>query len=433
VRLNAGTQVALVGLALILGFTAVTAATAPPLDAGTDAEASGPTLVGSFGQGWDGSVSELDAEGDPTWRHTGPHSYTSVERLPSGNVLVGYQDKRNGSAVTGVRILTPENRTVWRFEFDVATGRNSEVHDAERLPLGDILVAGMDRERVFIIDRSTKAITWQWNASSHYQAPADPLTRDWLHINDVDRIGDGRYLVSVRNANQLLIIERGAGVVETINDDREDGNDANCQIRNVQLAGDNPRCGDPSVLNHQHNPQWLGEGAVLVADSENDRVVELHRQSNGTWTVAWAVEAAGGIGFDWPRDADRLANGNTLIVDTRNNRLVEIDRDGTVVWTTRIPEQSYAAVRNGAEYPSGPQYSASEAETASGQPFPDQPFAGIGTLYGALRHALPLPYWVGEWHVLVSIVGVVLIGVGIGEIVRERGLPELRDIESTHD
>ena len=78
---------------------------------------------------------------------------------------------------------------------------------------------------VNIITVKDGAVTWQGNASSFYDSPADPMTTDWLHINDVDVIEEGRYLVSIRNANQLVIVERGAGVVDVINEDRSDQND----------------------------------------------------------------------------------------------------------------------------------------------------------------------------------------------------------------
>ena len=52
-------------------------------------------------------------------------------------------------------------------------------------------------------------------------------------------------------------------------------------------------------------------------------MVELHER-NGSWEVAWGVDSAQEVRFDWPRDADRLPNGNTLITDSRNNRVVEV-------------------------------------------------------------------------------------------------------------
>lgn len=399
--------------ALLIALAIVLAGSAVATPAGTEKTEPNDRqlLVGSMGSGWDGTVTAY--EGDSIkWKHTGARSYNGVVRLNESAALVAYQDAREGLPCdpypkpceeTGVQILrtnASEPRVAWDWSMPVRTGRNSEVHDAEPVPDG-ILIADMDRERVFILDQSTESIVWQWNASQHYQPPADPTTRDWLHINDVDAIGEGRYLVSVRNANQLLILKRGEGVVEVINRDHG-GPDSDCRgIRDNQLVGDDPRCGDDSVLDHQHNPQWLGDGRVLVADSENHRIVELQRQSDGDWTVAWQRGGAGGVAFDWPRDADRLPNGNTLVQDTRNRRVVELAPNGSVVHSQQVPAQSYDA-DIGSEYPAGNGY-----HQVSSQTVIRQPVALIGAVYGGLRHSLPwLPLWFGSWQ-LLAVVAVV--------------------------
>jgi hypothetical protein len=229
---------------------------------------------------------------------------------------------------------------------------------------------------------------------------------DWLHINDVDHLGGDRLLVSVRNANQLLVIERGAGVVEVVNEDVDDSNDANCRgPQGWQMVGEDPKCGDPGLLNHQHNPQWLGDGHILVADSENDRVVELER-TNGSWEIAWAIYRANGVRLDWPRDADRLPDGHTLITDTRNARLVELDQSGDVVWAAAAPPNVYEADR-GEEYPAGPAFD------AGGQtPTMDQPIHAVGLLHGGVQHSFGLPAWVGEWEFLGIVLGIVCVVAG---------------------
>ncbi|WP_049900966.1 hypothetical protein [Halococcus agarilyticus] len=94
------------------------------------------------------------------------------------------------------------------------------------LPGGEFLLTDMEYERLLTV-APNGTVTWQWNASGLYDAPPDPTTTDWLHINDVDRIGPDRYLVSVRNANQRLIVQRGEGVVEVVNEDTDD-RDARC-------------------------------------------------------------------------------------------------------------------------------------------------------------------------------------------------------------
>lgn len=398
----------LICASLLVGVTAATA-TNPIASPGP---ASGPTLVGAMGAGHDGQAVLLDKTGAVTWRYQ-PQAIMSVngvQRLEGGNVLMAVQYERDGQIRTGVRIVAPgDNSVVWNYSFPVATALNSEVHDAEVLPSGNIVLADMDAERIAIINRSTKSVEWQWRASQHYTPPTNASERDWLHINDVDHLGDERFLISVRNANQLLVIERDQGVVEVVNRDRSASNDGNCRgVRNNQLVGDDIRCGSPEILNHQHNPQWLGDGRVLVADSENDRVVELERR-DGRWEIAWVDHGANGQRYDWPRDADRLPNGNTLITDTRGGRLVEVDRNGSVVWATDAPPQSYDADR-GTEYPAGPPLNGS---VAGGRV--EQPFEVVSILHGSVQHAVGLPYWLGEWAFLAVFAGIV--GAWVGTIV----------------
>jgi hypothetical protein len=229
---------------------------------------------------------------------------------------------------------------------------------------------------------STGKQTWVWNASQYYSAPPDPTKTDWLHINDIDRIGADRYLVSVRNTNQLVIVERGKGVVEVVNKNR-----------------------DPTVLNKQHNPHWLGDGAVLVADSENNRVVELHRnESTGQWEEAWAVYEADGISLDWPRDADRLPNGNTLITDSRNNRVIEIAQNGRVVSSYQVPALPYEADRVPYDESFGEPYRFGDTNSVLGEHNTNIPI--LSPLLTGIQHVIPTPFWITEVHVFSALLAI---------------------------
>jgi hypothetical protein len=217
----------------------------------------------------------------------------------------------------------------------------------------------------------------------------------------------------VRNANQLLIVERGTGVVEVINEDRDGGD----RIR-----------GDPAVLHRQHNPQWLGDGAVLVADSENHRVVELHRTADG-WEPAWVLTGAAGEAFDWPRDADRLPGGATLVTDTRNARLLLVDESGATLAVHRLDYRTlpYEADVAGGEPVGGPRYAVAANDTPGGtatappaSPRVEAPHV-VPVLTPALRAlsaAVRLPRWFGELHLLAVLVG--LAGAAVGGVVRRR-------------
>ena len=424
-RVSYSTLLILAGVLLLGGVLLASSASAPAIGiTDHDDERRTRTLVGSQGggPGWHqyGSVYLLNGS-DVVWRETSAESYFDVTMTSNGTVLAGFMDGGYADCGpydapctrTGFQRIAPEPtpHVVGEFSIPVRTKSNSEVHDVEKLDSGAYLLTDMEHERIFTVKNGR--ITWQWNASSFYDAPADPTTTDWLHINDVDVIGQGRYLVSVRNANQLVIVERGEGVVDVINEDRSDRNDANCrksgQLRDTDGDGD-VRCGDPSVLNHQHNPQWLGENAVLVADSENDRVVELH-EKNGEWKVAWSLERAGGVALSWPRDADRLPNGNTLVTDTLNRRIIEVNESSEVVWSYKTPRIPYEADR----LPGGESVGASkygEAATTSRRANSEVPVLSI--LLVGLQAVYPrLPFWFGEVQLLFSLLSFGLIGSGV--------------------
>lgn len=71
--------------------------------------------------------------------------------------------------------------------------------------------------------------------------------------------------------------------------------------------------------------QRLRLGSTLIADTGNDRVIEVDAQDNRIWEFRQGLRA--------PRWAERLENGNTLIADTGNNRVIEVTPMGDVVFT----------------------------------------------------------------------------------------------------
>lgn len=70
--------------------------------------------------------------------------------------------------------------------------------------------------------------------------------------------------------------------------------------------------------------QRLRLGSTLLADSGNDRVIEVDAQDNRIWECRQGLRS--------PRWAERLENGNTLVVDSGNNRIIEVTPMGDVVF-----------------------------------------------------------------------------------------------------
>jgi len=178
--------------------------------------------------------------------------------------------------------------------------------------------------RLYVYNRSTDDIVWEYNFTDHYPETAgDGIGnhQDYTHVNDVDLVLNGSaYLTSPREFDRVLLINRTTK--ETVWELGEEDN--------------------YDLLHEQHNPVLLSNDppTVLVADSENDRVVEYEKRGD-EWTRTWLY----GKGLDWPRDADRLPNGNTLITDTANGRVIEVSPQGDIVWQYNTTFGPYEAER----------------------------------------------------------------------------------------
>lgn len=222
---------------------------------------------------------------------------------------------RNG--VERVNLTTGERRDVFSR---ITPGKHStRWHDVDRIDDERLLVADIDRDRVFVVNTTTELTEWAWDAQSDYDvASGGPYPDDWTHLNDVEYVEiDGREvaMVSLRNQDQVAFIDFERGLMDE-----------------WTLGSD----GDHETLYEQHNPDYIpperGGPAILVADSENSRIVEYQR-ANGSWERSWTWSDRR---MQWARDADRLPNGHTVVTDSNGDRVFEIDTDGEVVWSATV-------------------------------------------------------------------------------------------------
>jgi len=424
-----------------------------PTDSPTPTPADPRTLVGMQGE-WVGAGSAfMLSDTDKVWKETSADSYFEVSMLDDGTVLAAFanedaEDCGNLSTPqcgrTGYRHIDPGAdggpKIISEYSFPVKSMTNSEVHAVDKIGPEEYVFTDMDQERIVVVENGTEV--WEWRASQEYEAPEDPTSRDWLHINDVDQIEPGKFLVSVRNANQIVVVERGKGVIETINKDR--GSDASTCTKNDRRLYDadddgDIQCGDPSIMHAQHNPQWVRPGVVMVADSENDRVIELQRTENGTWELAWVVHDIDGLGsLRWPRDADRLPNGHTLITDSLGKRIIEVDEKGDYVWSKGTNKIPYEADRlpagefagrylgpNGTDTPTSEPGTDNRTSTATPENVTTLPsvgdpddvenvrgneIPGLSLAMAGLRGTFSwIPYWFVEFHLTVTALSVGLV------------------------
>nr|WP_255199014.1 aryl-sulfate sulfotransferase [Halorarius litoreus] len=359
--------------------------------------------------------------GDVNWEYNGEENgivwFYDVDPLQNGSLLI--TGTKPGKTV--VTVWDPESQqTQWSRTFDW-----EDTHDIDLVNGDQLLVANMrnynettgnNNDRLLLYDLGENETVWEWKFRNHgyNRSGGGKYTDDWTHVNDVDKIGDGRYLASPRNFDQVIVVNRSTGNVTQ------------------QLGSD----GNLSTLYEQHNPQYLrGEGGtptMLVADSENDRIVE-YAKTGGEWERTWTLRGK----FNWPRDADRLPNGNTLVTDTLNHRVMEVTPSGEVVWEFYAPWGTYDAERiQLGDEPGGPTIreqnatgtvtlqgsaaltpGASERSTFAewlSNTFADTPVDSEASWFAERwAHVTPWirPVWMGPWDFVRTLVaGVLLLG-----------------------
>ncbi|WP_135533484.1 aryl-sulfate sulfotransferase [Halostella pelagica] len=366
----------------------------------------------------------------------GARWFYDVDPMANGNLFV----TSTNPGGTVVFEFDPEtNDPVWTEQYDLEDTHNVDYISDDRLLVANMreYENGVSNDRLFIADNATGETEWEWQFRDHYSEDTDGgFGEDWTHVNDAEVIGDGdRYvLASPRNFDQSIVIDRETDeiVMRLGEDDNHD------------------------ILFEQHNPDYFeradGTPVMVVADSENDRVVEYERNCGdadprlgaGTppdecsWERTWSVD-----GFNWPRDADRLENGNTLVTDTLNHRVVEVSPQGEVVWEFHAGWAPYDAERGekGSNGPAISEQGASGSYTVHGGD--DEGPAGRYTVADAIidvgsgtviedgtnelatrwAHIEPWvrPVWMDSWTALsVALGGVLTVFWGLSEVVLNR-------------
>ncbi|MHA1292189.1 MAG: aryl-sulfate sulfotransferase [Promethearchaeota archaeon] len=246
---------------------------------------------------------------------------TFEEILKHGSRIKEQRSVEQNSPDHKVIEITPEGKIVWEL-----TGL-AYPHEVIELPNDNLLIADTGYDRVIEVNYPKKDIVWSWNPkkinwteineewdNNHYYN--NPIDYDWTHLNDVDFKHYDTWdaiLVSIRNFDLIVEINYTSA--------RESKNSNSSDI--TWWYGNYK---DHSLLNRQHNPDYLENGNIIVADSGNDRIIEIDYDNK---EIVWKYDD----GLSWPRDADELENGNILITDCLNCRIIEIEKDTKkIVW-----------------------------------------------------------------------------------------------------
>jgi hypothetical protein len=355
-----------------------------------------------------GALLAIGPDGEVVYWNTTYHTYWDVDPVEGTEATVVYvAGEVLPASECGTESTCYVNR-VERVNFttgdhtvlhtDVANG--DRWHDVDRYDDDSILVADKSDDRVVVINTTSGLVEWGWDADDEFSPGSggdfDPSPASWTHINDVELLPDGRILADLRNQDAVVFLDPHHGLQET-----------------WTLGGDD----NHSTLYEQHNPDYIPEArggpALLVADSENDRIVEYQRVDGG-WELSWVYQTPS---MNWPRDADRLPNGHTLVTDTNTDRVFELDEEGAVVWRVNV-ERPYEAER----LETGDESAGGSSAASLGLPSRtlDENAQDGTSLEGIVTGLVPstvidavvfvTPRWMGFYHVGLSLatVGVLL-------------------------
>lgn len=204
-------------------------------------------------------------------------------------------------------------------------------HDLLILPNGHLLLMGMDSlplktkqlpqdskriTKTFWVTAieydTNKKVVFEWRAKDYVkQEDADtffltgnPLV-SWTHANSIDLDHDGNILMSLRNYNQILKINRTTGEIMW----RLGGNNSSLKFINC-----------PVPFYGQHDARSIGNNRLTLFDNGNNNVPHGARalefeldEKKKTATLVWSHTVDSAKYSTRSGNVQRLKNGNTLI------------------------------------------------------------------------------------------------------------------------
>jgi len=247
-------------------------------------QGGGPKLAAGGGR-----LLELDPQGDIVWEHTDLSQHHDFSPTHDNNVLY----------LAWELTLTKEARRV-----------------KGGIPNSDHEDGGIYEDVLREVDRDGK-IVWEWKLKDHF--PYDkyslrPTTNrhEFAHANACHVQADGNILVSFRQIDLIVLVNRQTSEIDWEMEDRSWGGQHDCQ-----------RLDNNNII-------LFANGSEQPAP-EHSRILEIDPNSKD---IVWQYKGQPAVTFSSPRvsGVHRMANGNTFICEGMHGRLFEVTQAGEIVW-----------------------------------------------------------------------------------------------------
>ncbi len=245
-------------------------------------------------------IIEINMQGEIIWEYSLPDDLKQynnpgfdAELLPNNNILFLLPRK-------GIYEINRDGNIIWSHLDEKIS------HDADRLENGNTLYVFGGEDK--FDDAQAKEvnqkgeIVWSWYAKNHFfkQPYKDIYEGGWTHTNAADRLSNGNTIISLRNFNMVVEVDKEGEIVRTIGE---------------------------GVFHKQHDPEFQTDGNLLIANhSKPHSAIIINPNTN---EILWQYKI-----YDQNnrpvRDADILPNGNILI--TGSTKILEVTKEGEIVW-----------------------------------------------------------------------------------------------------
>ena len=136
-----------------------------------------------------------------------------------------------------------------------------------------------------------------------------------------------RYGVGLRFAHSAKRLPSGNTLIADTTNDRviEVTPAGEIVFTSDQWGSGSGKLSDGSHLCYPNKAKILDDGSMLITDRNNDRALVVSRGGEVLWQYAGKVQH--------PHNANLLPNGNLIICDSDGQYVREVDRDGNPVWS----------------------------------------------------------------------------------------------------
>nr|MDO8111528.1 aryl-sulfate sulfotransferase [Candidatus Sigynarchaeota archaeon] len=261
--------------------------------------------------------------------------FNDADLLPNGNLMICQYELVREESQGGIRssdavlIVDPAGNIV--RQISAPSVPLDQPHEAYLKQDGNILIVNCRNDTILEVDPGNE-IVWKydlrllnWTKVNSTFGPNNivnkPSGNDWSHVNDIDlRVINATtqvMLVTVRNFDMLYEINYTSARQKSTPDESD-----------ITWYFGFPN--NYTLLNHEHNADYLPDGNIIVADSENHRVIEINYTSR---QITWSTE--GQLDLFWARDANLCPWNHDLVLisDSLHHRIVEFNKSsGMITW-----------------------------------------------------------------------------------------------------